>query len=251
MKQKKSPLYRMGKTLIITFIIGNGVAFSMGAGVHQFLPEEQKSVETLNQLHTNDPENPEYSVALGTLYFLANRLDEAENILATVPQQYVNNTNVKLLSNSIAIKRSGEMLDLLFGQVKLYQLNQSVDELYNIAQSTSGLDTQVFVLSTLSELTDVGESEERGLILAQKVESQLSILEPEGALPVDLGVSVYQALSNMYLMVIKNDKQEKDYQQLATTALNKYDKLYNQIESKPGWLKEGNDLIESRRRYLN
>jgi len=79
----------------------------------------------------------------------------------------------------------------------------------------------------------------------------LTNLESQGALPVDLGVSVYQSLSNMYLVVIRNNMQkDKDYQNLAATALKKYDDFYAQIKNKPGWLTEGHDLVESRRRYL-
>jgi len=175
MKNKKSTLYRFAETLITAFIIGNSIAFIMGAApisfpTHQFLPEEQKSIEVLSKLRDENPDVPEYPIALSTLYFLANQLDEAENILTTVPQEYIADDNFKLISNAISIKRSGEMLDLLFGQVKLYRLNQSVDEIYTIAQKTPTIDTQLMVLSTLSELTDVGDSEEKGLVIAENVD---------------------------------------------------------------------------------
>jgi len=255
MALRKSPLGRVVETVATAFIVGNSIAFAMGAGPiefpqYEFLPGDQQSVDALVKLHDDDPSNPEFATALGTLYFLSNRLDAAEEVTASIPEEFSDSPKVRLLNHLIAIKRSGESLDLWFGQVKLYQLNKLIDAIYQVSEEDDSLDTQLAVVATLSELTDVGNSEELGLKVAQRIEDQLTTM-PEGALPIDLEASTYQALSNMYLIALKNTGDLEAFGSLAKNAVNKYDQLYSKIDAKSGWLEEGHQLVESRRKYLD
>lgn len=121
-------------TLLISFVVGNIVAWSMGAYPQEFKlkPYSAGEAETIRDLEmemSENPDEPEIKTELGTLYFQHNDLDKAEVILERAVEQSPDDGELLAIYSANEAKQAGAMWDFSWGILKLNRLGNAVDGL--------------------------------------------------------------------------------------------------------------------------
>ena len=85
------------------------------------------------------------------------------------------------------VKRAGERLDLLFGQIKLYDLKQALHTLKSVSDALpEQLDIQLLALWAFTSVPDINDSAQNALVIAKRIEP---ILNAEQSMPQALAPS--------------------------------------------------------------
>ncbi|PHM70615.1 hypothetical protein [Xenorhabdus kozodoii] len=235
--KKKKPLMIALRGTLITFVIGNVIAWLSGAWPIKFteipLSEEEQAfiaTQTENSIASD-------AKTIGLIYFLHNYLEKAAEVVKTEQAQGNTTTELEALSAAINAKIAGTRLDLLFGQRKLYQLKQALAQLKQTSDALPAqLDVQLLALWAFISVPDIGDSEANALVIEQRIKP---VLLEEGV-PKDLAASGWLALTHLYLNMANEDDANSD--SWKTKSLEAW-KRYQQLDSQPLWLvKESQDL---------
>ncbi|NQU64834.1 MAG: hypothetical protein HQ517_11225 [SAR324 cluster bacterium] len=125
---------KIAATLAISFLIGNVVAWSMGAYPRDYTlkPYSEEDLTLLNELKEEiriHPEEADIKTDLGSLYFTHNDLDRAEAILTQAKQEDNSNAEALAIWSANEAKQAGAMWDFTWGIWKLNRLKNAVNGL--------------------------------------------------------------------------------------------------------------------------
>ncbi|MBT4090433.1 MAG: hypothetical protein HN580_25430 [Deltaproteobacteria bacterium] len=125
---------KIATTLLISFVIGNAVAWSMGAYPRDYAvkPYSEEDLTIINELKEeirNHPDEADIKTDLGALYFTHNDLDKAEEVLGQAKQEDSSNAEALVVWSANEAKQAGAMWDLTWGIWKLNRLENAVNGL--------------------------------------------------------------------------------------------------------------------------
>ncbi|MBU2510057.1 hypothetical protein KJ966_01925 [bacterium] len=117
--------------LLSTYIIGNVVAWIMGAYPHDYPvkpyhPAEINMISDLSGEINKYPDEVDTKVELGELYFKHNDLEKAEELLSQAIEQESENGEALVVYSANEGKLSGAMWDFTWGFMKLNRMQNAV-----------------------------------------------------------------------------------------------------------------------------
>ena len=120
--------------LLSSFIIGNSVAWAMGAYPRDFPVQpysqlEKEMIKDLSLEIEENPDEPEVMVELGELYFQHNELDKADSLLERAVKLEPDNAEALVISSANGAKQAGAMWDFTWGIRKLSKMDDVVSGL--------------------------------------------------------------------------------------------------------------------------
>jgi len=115
------------KSLLISFVIGNVVAWSMGAYPIEItaIPYSEEDLSLISELQEeirSNPDEVEIKTDLGELYFVHNDLDKVDKLLKPVISQKETDPNALAIWSANEAKQAGAMWDFTWGIWKLNRL---------------------------------------------------------------------------------------------------------------------------------
>ncbi len=225
-------------TLLISFVIGNVVAWSMGAypksfDVQPYTPDESETISDLTEEINENPNEPDVRAELGTLYFQHNDLDKAEDLLREVVELNPSDAEALAIYSANEAKQSGAMWDFTWGIMKLNRLGNAVDGLDRAVDiDPDNFTVRLFRMNTLVGLENREGSFYRIFEDEQWFKKQ-NETDPD-FFPVSVKLEFYNVLAEAYETKeqLEGDngqqgaslKQAKAYRRLST-RLNQKDQL--------------------------
>lgn len=149
--------------LLSSFIIGNAVAWAMGAYPHDFprQPFSREETEQIADLTAEARDNPgeaSVKVELGRLYFHHNELDQAETQLDQAVNLEPANAEALAIFYANEAKQAGAMWDFTWGLFKLNRMEKVVNGLNQaVAMEPGNFTVRLYRMNTL-----VGFREKKG-----------------------------------------------------------------------------------------
>ena len=146
------------ESLIASFVIGNVIAWSMGAYPRNFdeIPMDQDTQETVTAYEEFLKENPddvEMLTEYGGLLSSYNKMDEAEERLEKAYQVNPNYARAGAWLGSNRIKQAGASIDLTWGIPKLMSIKSGVELLNeSVEKDPDDLIVRIIRLSTIALL---------------------------------------------------------------------------------------------------
>lgn len=121
-------------SLAISFLIGNAVAWSMGAyprdySLKPYSEEDLTLIDELKEEIRTNPDEVDIKTDLGALYFTHNDLDKAEEILTQARQEDDSNAEALAIWSANEAKQAGAMWDFTWGIWKLNRLEDAANGL--------------------------------------------------------------------------------------------------------------------------
>ncbi len=210
--------------LLSSFIIGNVVAWSMGAYPHDF-PKQSYSIQEMevkNDLTSEIKENPDDAdvrVELGQLYFHHNDLNKAETLLEQAVKLEPGNAEALAIYSANEAKQAGAMWDFTWGLMKLNRMSDVVEGLNKAVElEPDNFTVRLYRMNTLVGFRDkkdnfhrIFEDEEWFL---KKADSSPDYF------PEEVKRAFYKVLSEAYLVAVDLDdspEQKNLHQQKAET----------------------------------
>ncbi|WP_144392896.1 tetratricopeptide repeat protein [Pleionea sediminis] len=216
--------------VLISFVIGNTIAWLSGAAPIKFEPveisdtEEQLRKEYILSLK-EDAADKEALVYLGSLYSNHNLIDKAHEVLEKAFELYPSDPMVQAFYYANESKRAGAMIDLSMGVYKLFKLQEAIDGINRAVEADEGnLLVRINRLITFGYLGDVNNDFETVFEDEKWVMPQV---ENQKVLPNDVYQHMYVALANAYK--IKSEETKND-----DVFSNKYEYYIDQIASSGG-----------------
>lgn len=146
--------------LLSSFIIGNIVAWSMGAYPQSFpekaySAEEQAIEDDLKQEMAAYPDDMAVKTELGQLYFQHNKLDQASAMLGEVVDQSPRNAEALAIYSANEAKQAGAMWDFTWGIAKLNRMDQVIEGLNKaVALDPENATVRLYRMNTLVAFRD-------------------------------------------------------------------------------------------------
>ncbi|MBT4286377.1 MAG: hypothetical protein HOD92_03505 [Deltaproteobacteria bacterium] len=221
-----------GQFLIISFVIGNIIAWSMGAHPRfydqtPYTQDEQEYIQELQQEIQSYPDEAEAQKELGIIHFRHNDLDSASEALNSALEVEPNHAESLAVWGANEAKSAGAMWDFTFGLWKLSRIDDAVEGLNRaIELEPDNINVRLFHLNTLGELENRRDSLHYAFLDEQwyieKNESNPKYL------PEDVQLEFLDALTRLYLVKFKiadEENRDKNHQ----TALS----YFNQLKQLP------------------
>lgn len=143
------------KFLLINFIVGNIVAWSMGAYPRSYeqLPysqEELGNIRELQQEIESYPDEVEPKKDLGLIYFNHNDLERADEVLESALQSDPNHAESLAVWGGNEAKSAGAMWDFTWGIWKLIRLDNAVEGLNRAVElEPNNFNVRLFRINTV------------------------------------------------------------------------------------------------------
>jgi hypothetical protein len=235
--------------LLQTFIIGNAVAMFLGTWPvrlpsAEYSPQEKDALKTLGEIASKAQDDDlTADLALGTIYFLHNHLNQAEDAIQKGYLVHPEDPQVCALYQSIQAKKAGAMWDLAFGQIKLHRLRAALSALKACAQKApDALDVQVFALASFAAVPQLGQNAKIGLELAQQLEMRLHNNHWTDA-PAALTAPAWLAIARVYLYFAEHTPaQRAAWNAKAIGAWN----AYLALNAAPDWLANDREFVAAK-----
>lgn len=242
--EKKKVGFIVIRVLLITLVVGNTIAWLSGAKPIDFpkLPYAQSDETAVKLLEGTPAENrsSEHALSLSMHYFLHNYLNEAHQVLQNALSRDEHNASLQALNAANDVKRSGARLDLLFGQIKLYDLKQALRTLKTVSDSfPEQLDVQLLALWAFTSVPDISDSAENAVVIAKRIEP---ILNAEQSIPKVLSASSWLAMARLYLYMADSgdgDVMPAVWQRQAKDAWQHY----RALKTQPNWLESESAVV--------
>lgn len=244
----KKPLFIALRVTLITFVIGNVIAWISGAAPIKFseIPfsaTEQSVIAQHSAATSSATESDDQSVAM--IYFLHNRLDEAAATVKQARAEQGNSDSLSALSAAIEVKQAGARLDLLFGQRKLWQLKQALAQLKSVSDKVpEQFDVQLLALWAFASVPDISDSAAHAQIISQRITPVLN----RHVIPQPLAASAWLGLTRLYLYLA--DEDDKESQTTARANARMAWQAYQQIDFHPAWLEPESATLQQAMKEL-
>lgn len=242
---KRKPILIAVRVLVITFVMGNTIAWLSGAKPIDFpvLPYAPSDLAAVTQLEsTSAADMPsENAQSLGMSYFLHNHLDEAHQVIQSALSKDEHDVSLFALNAANEVKRAGKRLDLLFGQVKLYELKTALSTLKSVSDAQpEQLDIQLLALWAFTSVPDISDSAQNAIVVAKRIEP---ILNAGGALPEALSASSWLALTRLYLYLAESEAGTPAAVAWRGQARDAWQQ-YQGVNARPIWLEQEHAVVE-------
>ena len=238
----KKPIFIILRITLITFVIGNVIAWISGAAPIKFAETPFSSAEqSFIADHTagQTEVNPSDAQSLGMIYFLHNRLNDATVVVNKAREQDRDNVSLMALEAAIEVKQAGARLDLLFGQRKLYQLKQALAKLKTVSdQVPEQFDVQLLALWAFASVPDISDSAANAQIISQRITPVLV----NNAVPKELAASAWLGLMRLYLY-FSDEGEDKSESATAQTKAKMAWQEYQKIDVHPVWLEQESQAL--------
>ncbi len=240
----KKPIKTAMKIIAVNLLIGNVVAWNMGAAPIDFpavaySEQEQKLVSELKTAANDSPEDADVQTQLGALYSLHNELDDAANLLSLALDNQADDPVAQAWLGATRAKQSGAMFDPFMGLFKLYKLHSACAALDQaVAQAPDNFEIRMIRLATFAPTNVLNCSVETALQDGQWFE-QFFAKQGKNA-PLELKMQFNLAMSKAYANL--------DDQQQATLYINAFKQLAQGQTLTPSVkheLAEANKLIDA------
>ena len=155
------------------------------AGCAQSFPEMalDDSERAFERMLMEEVDSPEAQLALGQMYFLHNRIDEADRLLSAAAQAEPENAQAAAWLAANDCKRAGRRGPWLLGLDKLYLVHRCLSDVdAALEQAPDDFVVQMVQMNTDAEV-DMFGSLEHARATRDRVEARLR--EQPGALPAD------------------------------------------------------------------
>lgn len=232
------------QVLLITFVVGNAIAWLSGAKPINFprLPYSSADKTVVEQMESIPIGNisSEYAQSLGMLYFLHNHIDKAYQVLHSALGKDKHNPSLEALNAANDVKRAGERLDLLFGQVKLYELKQALHTLKTVSDAVpEQLDVQILALWAFVAVPGINDSAKNAAVIARRLEPMLNT---EQSIPKTLAASSWLAMTKLYLYMADSKDSNVPTMAWQRQAMNAW-QHYRLLKTQPIWLQSESDIV--------
>lgn len=193
---------RIVTLLLSSFIIGNIVAWSMGAYPRDFPAKPYSDLDrrTIQDLHLEIEQNPDEAdirTELGVIYFSHNDLDKAETVLSSAVDRNPENAEALAVYSANEAKQSGAMWDFTWGISKLHRLGKAVDGLNrSVELDPENFTVRLYRVNTLLGLDNRKESFAR--IFDDELWFLKHIESDPDYFPWEVKLEFYKALSAAY-----------------------------------------------------
>jgi hypothetical protein len=220
------------KTLFFSFVIGNIVAWSMGAYPRSLekVPYSNDDLQTISDLEAeiiDYPDESEIKKELGEIYFFHNDLDKAEDVLYHAVVEDDQNAEALAVWSANEAKQAGAMWDFTWGIWKLSRLSDSIDGLNKaVTMDPENLTVRLFRLNTFEGLENRNDSLRYALDDEQWFVEKMNVADVY--FPQDVQLEFFDVLTKIHLL--KSDLAENDAEK--STSLNQaksYLKLINAL----------------------
>ena len=188
--------------LVINLIIGNTVAWFLGAAPIEFpvieysKAEENRIAELKREIEKS--QDVDALVALGAIYSSHNELEKANNYLQQALNIDPNSPLTIAVYNSNETKRSGAMLDLGMGIYKLYWLWQACDGLNQaVSLSPDNFEVRIYRLATFAGIGKVNRYFDE--VFNDEAWFLDFISKYKSNIPVELEQQFYLSMATVYL----------------------------------------------------
>ncbi|HAF2128614.1 TPA: hypothetical protein G9F27_002794 [Salmonella enterica] len=241
---KKKVGFIVVRVLLITFVVGNAIAWLSGAKPIDFpkLPYAAADQTAVKQLESTPmgEMSSEHAQSLGMHYFLHNHLEEAHQILQSALNRDESNASLQALKAVNDVKRAGERLDLLFGQIKLYDLKQALHTLKLVSDALpEQLDIQLLALWAFTSVPDINDSAQNAVVIAKRIEP---ILNAEQSMPQALSASSWLAMARLYLHMAESADGTTPAATWQLQARNAW-QHYQALKNPPIWLERESAVV--------
>lgn len=205
--------------ILSSLVIGNVIAYLMGAAPIDFQPRpynetEQMSLNELNQELLQNPDDTALLVELGSMYSLHNELEKADKMLEKAMQLSPNEPQVLAWYSANNAKRSGAMLDLSFGQYKMYKLRQACQGLDDaVARAPNDLTVRMLRLATFANIGKVNSLFDK--VFEDEKWFNALLEQSNNALPNIVKSQFYLAMAQAYLHQADSGSAQKLEQYIA------------------------------------
>ena len=219
------------KFLLANFIIGNVVAWSMGAYPRSFeqtpyTQEEQEQIRELREEIRTYPDEVDPLQQLGLLYFSHNDLDKAKTVLENALTIDPNHAESLAVWGANEAKSAGAMWDFTFGIWKLMRLDNAIEGLNRAVElKPDNFNVRLFRLNTLEALKNLRDS------LPYAFADERWYLEKTGSnpqyLPDNVHLEFLDVLTRLYLVKCKiaDDEEKGESQRRALDYFNRLKRL--------------------------
>jgi tetratricopeptide (TPR) repeat protein len=221
------------KTLFFSFVIGNIIAWSMGAYPRSVekVPYSNDDLHTISDLKAEIKEYPEESEIkkeLGEIYFFHNDLDKAEDVLYQAVDEDNQNAEALAVWSANEAKQASAMWDFTWGIWKLSRLSDSIDGLNKaVTMDPENLNVRLYRLNTFEGLENRNDS------LRYALDDEQWFLEKmnttDSYFPQDVQLEFFDVLTKIYLL--KSDLAENDTEK--STRLTQAKTYLKQINALP------------------
>lgn len=238
----KKPVFIALRVTLITFVIGNVIAWISGAAPIKFAeipfsPAEQAFITEHAVGHESTTASDAQSI--GMIYFLHNRLNEAADVLEKARAEDGGSDSLTALAAANEVKKAGARLDLLFGQRKLYQLKQALGQLKTVSdRAPEQFDVQLLALWAFASVPDINESAAH----AQTISQRLTPVLADNAIPKELAASAWLGLTRLYLYLA--DEGDEKSQATARSKAKMAWQAYQKTDVHPAWLEQESQMLE-------
>ncbi len=150
--------------LLISFVIGNIVAWSMGAHPRfydqkPYTADEQTYIQELQQEIQSYPDEADAKKELGQIYFHHNDLDNAGKILESALKSEPDHAESLAVWGANEAKSAGAMWDFTWGLWKLSRLDDAIEGLNRAVEiEPDNINVRLFHLNTMEGLGGQNDS---------------------------------------------------------------------------------------------
>jgi hypothetical protein len=242
----KKPLFIALRVTLITFVIGNVIAWISGAAPIKFAEIPFSTAEQsliADGATSSATEKDAQSIAM--IYFLHNRLDEAAAMVEQARAEQGASDSLTALAAAIEVKQAGARLDLLFGQRKLWQLKQALTQLKSVSDKVpEQFDVQLLALWAFASVPDISDSAANAQIISHRL---TPVLNRHG-IPQPLAASAWLGLTRLSLYLAEEGDEESQVSAQANARMAW--QAYQQIGFHPAWLQQESDVLEQEMKEL-
>jgi hypothetical protein len=221
------------KTLFFSFVIGNIIAWSMGAYPRSVekVPYSNDDLQTISDLKAEIKEYPDESgikKELGEIYFFHNDLDMAEDILYQAVDEDHQNAEALAVWSANEAKQAGAMWDFTWGIWKLSRLSDSIDGMNKaVTMDPENLTIRLYRLNTFEGLENRNDSLNYALDDEQWFLKKMNTTD--SYFPQAVQLEFFDVLTKIHLL--KSDLAENDTEK--SSRLNQAKSYLKQIDALP------------------
>ncbi len=213
--------------ILTSLIIGNGVAWIMGAWPinfeHQpYTTQEKQTLTELNKELKNNPQDADLLIELGALYSMHNEIELAKTYLNKAINIKPDDPLAQAWDHANAAKLSGASLDFTMGLYKLYTLNKSLSGITQALElAPDDLNIRLIRLATFSAIGKINP--DFALVFDDELWFQQLIAKNSQSIPPEVKGQFYISMAQAHLLQNTNLSDEK---------VQYYLNLYQEISNK-------------------
>lgn len=223
------------ETVLISYLIGFAMAWTLGASPSDFPQSEPTPQETtvMAQLQSEIEEDPEEiasRVSLGQIYFFQNQLHQADQILEEAKNLAPEDAEVLAWWGTNQTKLAGSQMPWCWGICKILSLKDGVDAINEaVARAPHNPTIRLVRINTLTALK--GRFSEFDLVFEDEQYFTAKTPAQRNEIPNNLMAQIYLALAKAYVWKFQEKSATAPYRQKALAYLKQAEEKDSKLQA--------------------